>query len=471
MEDDILPLLEINHGDNEDEASGSESDESDDMMNEDMEEDEEERREQQQDEKDKAAGQDPKKQASRTMNYDPSLTGSHSYLGSDMEEVRGRTILDENSVVMMPLITLPGMILVPGQTIPLHIFHQHTVAMIKTAIDSNKTFGVVTYRISSTDYSQTVASIGTTAEIFSKKDDTDDSSGISTVRLKARGRQRFEIIEYKTQTAGGLMAKVKILPELVLPNAFEGSRPLSHCRYCCSPPCDEEDIKTAVDRQGHVLTSVSFRKKRKIDRFTSAYFTWWPPWVYKMYDQALLMERIKTELHNWNETIKPENLPQSGIELSFWVIQNLPMSDNQRLHLLSINNASQRFQYALSMLQKYSVLCCKECGGEIANKSDVFCMSVEGPLGAYVNPGGYVHETFTLHKAKNLNLLGGPSKEHSWFPGFAWTIVQCRNCSHHMGWKFTATKKNLTPQKFYGLCRSSIVPGISQTDEELEESL
>jgi cereblon len=44
-------------------------------------------------------------------------------------------------------------------------------------------------------------------------------------------------------------------------------------------------------------------------------------------------------------------------------------------------------------------------------------MSSEGPQGAYVNPGGYVHETLTLYKIKNLHLVGESSTEYSWFPG------------------------------------------------------
>ena len=47
----------------------------------------------------------------------------------------------------------------------------------------------------------------------------------------------------------------------------------------------------------------------------------------------------------------------------------------------------------------------------------MFSMALEGPLAAYVNPGGYVHETMTVYKAHGLNLIGRPSTEHSWFPG------------------------------------------------------
>lgn len=44
-------------------------------------------------------------------------------------------------------------------------------------------------------------------------------------------------------------------------------------------------------------------------------------------------------------------------------------------------------------------------------------MSSEGPLGAYVNPHGFVHEIMTLFKANGLAVIGNPVKEYSWFPG------------------------------------------------------
>ena len=45
-------------------------------------------------------------------------------------------------------------------------------------------------------------------------------------------------------------------------------------------------------------------------------------------------------------------------------------------------------------------------------------MSNEGPLGAYVNPHGYVHEIMTLYKANGLALLGLAETRYSWFPGY-----------------------------------------------------
>ena len=33
-------------------------------------------------------------------------------------------------------------------------------------------------------------------------------------------------------------------------------------------------------------------------------------------------------------------------------------------------------------------------------------------------------------------LLGRPSQEHSWFPGYAWTIINCAACGAHLARPF-----------------------------------
>ena len=53
---------------------------------------------------------------------------------------------------------------------------------------------------------------------------------------------------------------------------------------------------------------------------------------------------------------------------------------------------------------------------------------------------------------------------------YAWTIAQCRNCGSHMGWRFTAAKKKLQPEKFWGLTRSSVLPGLQNDNESPEET-
>ncbi|CAL1539913.1 unnamed protein product [Lymnaea stagnalis] len=404
------------------------------------------------------------------INFDQSLPSTHSYLGNDLEDVRGRIIFDENSIITLPLMVLPNVVLVPGQVIPLQLYMQRLVAMVRRVADSesNKTFGVINvsrgYDEEEERQQQQLSALGCTAEIFSMKQEMDELSGISTVRVKARGRQRFKVLEMKTEITGDLVAKVKILPEVSLCHALESARLPSHRKLMVPPPDDcEELLKTAVDSQGHILSSVDLRRKNPITKMYSAHNTWWPPWVYKMYDIDWLTEQIKAELHSWC----PASLPPDPVELSFWVAHNLPVNNEMRLRLLQFDSVVQRLRYGLSIIRKSDVLLrCETCQKEIASKKHVFSMSREGPLGAYVNPGGYVHEMFTVTAVQNLYNVGGSSTEHSWFPGYAWTINQCKGCYSHMGWMFTATKKSLSPRKFWGLCRSSIKTTFGSVQKE-----
>jgi hypothetical protein len=54
---------------------------------------------------------------------------------------------------------------------------------------------------------------------------------------------------------------------------------------------------------------------------------------------------------------------------------------------------------------------------------------------------------------------------------FAWTIAECMHCHNHLGWRFTAVKKGLSPSKFWGLTRASLKPGMkSDGDDQQPES-
>uniref|UniRef100_A0A0B6Z8Q2 Protein cereblon n=1 Tax=Arion vulgaris TaxID=1028688 RepID=A0A0B6Z8Q2_9EUPU len=367
----------------------------------------------------------------------------------------------------MPLLLLPSVVLVPGQVIPLQLYTHRLVAMVRRVADKDKTFGVINLSKNYDDEGRHhFTSIGCTAEIFSMKDEMDEPSGISTVRVKARGRQRFKIVDMKSEITGDIIGRIRILPEVSMVHVLEGARLPSHRKLMVQPPDDSDDmIKTAVDRQGNILTSVDLRFKNPITKMYTANYMWWPPWVYQMYDIDWLVEQIKAELHSWCPSLPPD-----PVDLSFWVAHNLPVNDEMRLRLLAFDSVVQRLRFGLSIIRKSGViLCCDSCQEEIANKKHVFSMSREGPLGAYVNPGGHVHEMFTVLSVKNLENVGFASTEHSWFPGYAWTIVQCRGCNSHMGWMFTVAKMNLSPKKFWGLCRSSIKTSFGKVEEQDEK--
>lgn len=117
-------------------------------------------------------------------------------------------------------------------------------------------------------------------------------------------------------------------------------------------------------------------------------------------------------------------LPQGALtatrlsDFSYRVAACLPIDDVLRIQLLKIGSAVQRLRCELDIMNKCTSLCCKQCQEtEITTKNEIFSLSLCGPMAAYVNPHGYVHETLTVYKASNLNLMGRPSTQHSWFPG------------------------------------------------------
>ncbi|XP_063072482.1 protein cereblon isoform X2 [Engraulis encrasicolus] len=383
------------------------------------------------------------------INFDPSLPTSHAYLGSDMEEFHGRTLHDEESVQVLPVLPHSALMLIPGQTVPLQLFRPHEVSMIRNLITRDRTFAVLAYSEVDAEFGtgEQKAEFGTTAEIYAFREEQE--YGIETVKLKAVGRQRFRVQELRTQADGIRQARVQILPERILPD------PLCALQFL---------TRLHIHKQSHHFAS-SRQKKR------CASMTPWPPWVYALYDSDTLMTRVKRQLHEWDENLKDESLPTNAIDFSYRVAACLPIDDALRLQLLKIGSPIQRLRCELDIMDRCTSLCCKQCQDtEITTKSEIFSLSLCGPMAAYVNPHGYVHETLTVYKASNLNLTGRPSTLHSWFPGYAWTIAQCRTCGSHMGWKFTAVKKDLTPARFWGLTRSALLPTIPQGEEGLEGS-
>ncbi|XP_028405727.1 protein cereblon-like [Dendronephthya gigantea] len=384
-----------------------------------------------------------------TIKFDQSLPSSHTYLGEEMDEVTGRTVMEEDNVVSIPVISLPNLLLVPGQTLPMYIFNPQLVAMMKNLLDKDNTFGVVTGNrgllVNSPEDIKRIT--GTTCEIYSMKEENE--AGISTISIKAMARKRFQVLSLRTQLDGTRIGTVRILPDVLMP-----AYPRNALAECVRPTRLVTSHLQATARLNQSLS--------KSVPSCSA----WSSWVYELYNPYLLVARIKQELKSWIENLKTETLPTEATEFSYWVTHNLPLDNNRRDALLKMDCPIQRLRKQLEIMQKYGIMICNDCRSIIADKKDLFSMSLTGLMGAYVNPGGHVFETVTFHKAKGLRLRGPSSTEHSWFPGYAWTIAECRHCGKHMGWKFTAVNKKLVPNKFWGLTRASLRPSLRHEEEE-----
>ncbi|KAG8436081.1 hypothetical protein GDO86_007256 [Hymenochirus boettgeri] len=392
-------------------------------------------------------------EAKNIINFDTSLPTSHAYLGADMEEFHGRTLHDDDSCQLIPVLPHVQVMLIPGQTLPLHLSRPQEVSMMRGLIQRDRTFAVLAY----SNGLQTEARFGTTAEIYAYREEQE--FGIETVKVKAIGRQRFQVLETRSQADGIQQARVQILPERVLPCPMTSLQLDSHNRHQIFPT-----IKSTGGRGPQSKCHWLHKYRRR--KFLGASLTSWPSWLYALYDADSLMERVKHQLHEWDENLRDDSLPANPIDFSYRVAACLPIDDALRIQLLQIGNAIQRLRCELDIMSKCTSLCCKHCPDtEITTKNEIFSLSLCGPMAAYVNPHGYVHETLTVYKAFNVSLVGRPSTENSWFPGYAWTIAQCKDCGSHMGWKFSAVRKDLSPQRFWGLTRSALQPRIPEPED------
>jgi len=84
--------------------------------------------------------------------------------------------------------------------------------------------------------------------------------------------------------------------------------------------------------------------------------------------------------------------------------------------------------------------------------NDLINLSAESNGTHFVNPNGILHDLFTLTRINGVFTdRRAPSTEFSWFPGYAWSVIYCANCTTHLGWRFTSPR--LLPKEFYGITR------------------
>ncbi|KAK7878772.1 hypothetical protein WMY93_030932 [Mugilogobius chulae] len=342
--------------------------------------DEEEEDEDEMETDDRDSGDDPEKPS--TITFDPSLPTSHAYLGSDMEEFTGRTVHDDDSCQTIPVLPHTAVMLVPGQTLPLQLFRPQEVSMMRSIIQKDRTFAV----LANSDAGEPEAAFGTTAEIYAYREEQE--YGIETVKVKAIGRQRFKVHEIRTQADGIRQAKVQILPERVLPDPLSSVQ-LQALSKLQLHPSSRPPNQSWKDAQ-------SWWSNYQQKKFSCARVTPWPPWVYALYDAETLMNRVKKQLHEWDENLKDDSLPSNAIDFSYRVAACLPIDDALRLQLLKIGSAIQRLRCELDIMDRSVVV---------------------RPDGGLRQSSRYVHETLTVYKANNLGLVGRPSTLHSWFPG------------------------------------------------------
>lgn len=69
----------------------------------------------------------------------------------------------------------------------------------------------------------------------------------------------------------------------------------------------------------------------------------------------------------------------------------------------------------------------------------------------FVNPHGFVFDVQCFRDAPGCEVVGPPTAEFSWFPGFDWSIAYCAGCATHLGWRFEGLGR-----EFYALVKDRL---------------
>ncbi|RNA36227.1 cereblon isoform X1 [Brachionus plicatilis] len=406
------------------------------------------------------------------INYNTELSSNHQYLGQNFEEISASKLMhDSNDVIQIPILDQPSDVffendsensvqLIPGQVMPIYFYSPIQIQVIRKRLDEkNPTIGfcynpklLKLNRRSQepVDFSTLPeeSKLGIVAEIISasyhneNSEIADFSSLIESaggVVLKVKGNERFEIKDI----TGIAIGTVKILPEYVLSTNPLNRHSPKNLNFIFDSFLHKSDldIKNVVHKAEYFNTCLNQ-----------------PAWVYRNFDCDYLIHFIKKEL---NETFKikfedsniklisDSGLADSNNSKVFcsWLLTNFPFDNKMRINILRMNCINQR------------LILCNE---QFCSKANVFSMTKHGFMGAYLNPGGVVHETLTVSK---------PSTQHSWFPGYAWQIITCKRCNNHIGWKFTNALPDLKPERFFGLTRKAIRYAYQEDEEKNGDSL
>ncbi|KAH9555615.1 hypothetical protein CY35_08G124200 [Sphagnum magellanicum] len=458
--------------------------------------------------------------------FDTNLASMHTYLGEVDDVTSSRSFADA------------GIVLFPGDTLPLRVLQPRFLAAVDRArhsVEAPNMLGVIHVRARPQDGQVHVASVGTTAEIRQLRQLTDGS-----MNMVAKGRQRFRVCNAQTEADGVLIAQVLIIDEetpLHIPRdafgllasvpAFQSGKvpqavvtsPLAYelsddetvelevadsdsgteeervLRRLTQFAAASNDLLRVIQREmggeenndeegilhwlgqiqrvhhqgpetpghdgeglvaGEGLGSVEnlesedmdsqdqgtplavdygngSRLKRPVEGgWGGVYKAWavdaskwrwraqrtaWPHWVYSQFDAYELARRAADMLRQMADLPRMEAMVRSPNLLSYHIASNMPLQDATRQELLEVDGTVHRLRREIELLETMDQLRCKCCFSIIARRSDMLVMSSDGPITAYVNAHGYVHETLTLARARGLILAGQPQTTNSWFPG------------------------------------------------------
>ncbi|OQR93484.1 hypothetical protein ACHHYP_02501 [Achlya hypogyna] len=348
--------------------------------------------------------------------------GDHAYLGEDVGVERPSTAyVNPGSVIELPLVVLPQIVIFPGETLPLRMLSSATIQLITLRTRLRQQFD--TFVVINT-LSPPVGHVGTIVQIERIYEQHEVhlsivGRGCQRVRLESVSRGRNAILETPYAT-------VQVLPD-------------------------------------HHALPAPFPWKRRS-------FGHWRTAEYNLFDGRALVRKAQTILStsaDWHHfagtasslleaaTSPP---PEDPTQYSYWLSAHVHMILPERQALLSVNCTVRRLRLLIAWLQEHtSSIQCAGCHAILGATADIFSTAAGAAgVGTFVNPGGHVHQILTMHSVKmeHVHFEGRPTSRDTWFPGYTWQCMYCTPCGAFIGWRYAS--RRLTPHVFYGLVRAAI---------------
>ena len=153
-----------------------------------------------------------------------------------------------------------------------------------------------------------------------------------------------------------------------------------------------------------------------------------PPWAVALHDTVALCRDIGRQL-----SAPPGKTPE---QLSWLWGASVCLDDGMRSAFVRLRGTSARLRFVRRQLTAAAAaaaaLSCRRCGAAVSSAAEVLPQEASH----YVNPHGHHHQLLLVRHAGPLVDHGDPTLEHTYFPGYAWSNVDCAACHNHLGWRF-----------------------------------
>eukprot|EP00887_Chlorella_sp_A99_P001237 scaffold14.g1237.t1 len=338
----------------------------------------------------------------------------HGYLGA-VQDVEGpATLLEVGQQLMLPFLSMPGLVLTPGDTIPLRLLSVRLRRLVEAALAAPPPLArllavCITHsgddqRSVLHDYHADVShTVGCIAEV--------QQAGADGVL--ARGLQRCTVdlrfVSLEEHDSGRHAVRATVLAE---------------------------DMPAAGPAMG--AQSPAF----------------WPAAMWQRVDPQSL---AATASQMCAEAMPQVRLPSARdpLGLSFWLNRNLPLDNRTRQRVLEQPSAAHRLIRQIALLRTMGGIFCLGCQEEVASCSGLIHLS---------SFGGWVYHVVTVDRAE-CELAGEATEQDTWFPGFAWACAYCSRCNNHLGWHFRRVAGQGQPLEFVGLRTSSAAAAAPPSSE------